>query len=141
MMRVVVDASVAIKWYLDEPHALEARRLLDRTFTRVVPDLFFAEIGNTCWKLHRRSQLPPDILDDIRDAVMMVPLEVHPIRSLLSAAMAIAVRLGTTVYDSLYVTLSEQTHAPLVTADRRLLDAVSGGVSRAEMIWVADLAR
>ena len=39
-MRVVVDASVAVKWYLEEDHADTARGLLDGTYQLIVPDLF-----------------------------------------------------------------------------------------------------
>jgi predicted nucleic acid-binding protein len=48
--RVVVDSSVAIKWFVEEPYSVEAHRLLegyrDGTLTLLAPDLLYAEVGN-----------------------------------------------------------------------------------------------
>ena len=61
MNTCVVDASVAIKWYVPETHhenALRFLRLLSKhSFNLHVPDLFFSEFGNILWKKTRRSQL------------------------------------------------------------------------------------
>ena len=55
--RVVVDSSVAIKWFVEEPYSVEAHRLLegyqDGTLTLLAPDLLYAEVGNIVWKKHR----------------------------------------------------------------------------------------
>jgi predicted nucleic acid-binding protein len=46
----VVDASVAAKWFFDEPFSDEATRLLDASHTLHVPDFFLLEIAeNLCW--------------------------------------------------------------------------------------------
>jgi predicted nucleic acid-binding protein len=54
--RVVVDSSVAIKWFVEEPYSVEAHRLLegyqDGTLTLLAPDLMYAEVGNIVWKKH-----------------------------------------------------------------------------------------
>ena len=39
MSRVVVDASVAVKWFLPEIHSEAALRYLDGDYERVAPDL------------------------------------------------------------------------------------------------------
>jgi predicted nucleic acid-binding protein len=54
MANLVVDASVAIKWFVAEPLSIEARRILDDyqagTLSLVAPDLINAEFGNIVWK-------------------------------------------------------------------------------------------
>ena len=46
MNKFVVDASVAIKWYLPENFSEDADRLLNPLFELLVPELLFAETGN-----------------------------------------------------------------------------------------------
>jgi predicted nucleic acid-binding protein len=53
---LVVDASVGLKWYLDETRASVARRSLNGRDERSVPHLFFTEIGNVLWRLYRDRQ-------------------------------------------------------------------------------------
>jgi predicted nucleic acid-binding protein len=51
MDTVVVDSSVAIKWFVVEPHSIEAHYMLEAyqtgTLTLLAPDLLYAEVGNT----------------------------------------------------------------------------------------------
>jgi predicted nucleic acid-binding protein len=51
---VVVDASVAIKWYLPEIHSEDALRLIDEERELLVPDLVWSEVGNILWKKWQR---------------------------------------------------------------------------------------
>ncbi|MEH2024315.1 type II toxin-antitoxin system VapC family toxin [Nostoc sp.] len=55
MRRYVLDASVAIKWFVLEVHSDKARRLLTSNYTFLVPDFFFAEVANVLWKRVRRQ--------------------------------------------------------------------------------------
>ena len=59
--KVVVDSSVAIKWFVVEPYSVEAHRILEGyqtgTLTPLAPDLLFAEVGNIVWKKHRFQSL------------------------------------------------------------------------------------
>jgi antitoxin FitA len=46
----VVDASVVIKWFVDEVHAEAARRLPEDQYELFAPDLLWLEYGNILWK-------------------------------------------------------------------------------------------
>lgn len=48
--KLVIDASVAIKWYVPEAGSQEASAILDRPETLLAPDLLAAEFGNVLWK-------------------------------------------------------------------------------------------
>lgn len=50
MKSFVVDASVAIKWFVLEEHTIESRLLLDENFELFAPHLLFTEYGNIVWK-------------------------------------------------------------------------------------------
>ena len=53
---LVIDSSVAVKWFVVEPYSTEARRILDAyqngTLSFLAPDLINAEFGNIIWKKH-----------------------------------------------------------------------------------------
>ena len=139
MTRVVVDASVAVKWYLEEPQATAARRILSGSFSLWVPGLFFAEFGNVLWKRWRRRELEARVVVDILEALDVVPIEVRAERPLLARAVEIAMNLGSSVYDGLYLALAEAVDARLVTADRAFYRAVAGGPLRERALWVEDV--
>ena len=56
-VRVTVDASVAVKWFLAEDHREEARHLLAPRIERYVPDLLPVECANVIWKKARRREI------------------------------------------------------------------------------------
>ncbi|MFL6248079.1 MAG: type II toxin-antitoxin system VapC family toxin, partial [Thermoanaerobaculia bacterium] len=69
MIKVVVDASVAIKWFVPEIHSLAAARLLDPAVYVLAPDLIGPEIGNTLWKKMRRAEITQAEASDILSAM------------------------------------------------------------------------
>jgi predicted nucleic acid-binding protein len=46
----VVDASVVIKWFVDEVHAESAQRLQEDQYELFAPDLLWPECGISCGK-------------------------------------------------------------------------------------------
>ena len=140
MSRFVVDASVAIKWYLPEPHDDCAARLRREGTDLDTPELLYAEIGNALWKRVRRGELTTEEAGRIVEAVSRQPLEVHPCRMLSGAALQIACSTGLTVYDSLYLATALLTDGRLVTADRRLFEAGRRKAPlRHRVLWVEDI--
>ncbi|MGH8512394.1 MAG: type II toxin-antitoxin system VapC family toxin, partial [Gammaproteobacteria bacterium] len=61
MSRWVVDASVAIKWFLPEVHSESANRLLRVDYQLLSPDLIWAEFGNVLWKKWRREEIEAEV--------------------------------------------------------------------------------
>ena len=128
MRRIVLDASVAIKWYVPEIHSNEAEHLLFLRESGLlgfhVPDLFLIETANILWKKARAGELNTQELNQISDAIWFSPKTVHASRSLLSSARDISQTLSIAVYDSLYLALAIALDCPLVTADRKLYQAL-----------------
>ncbi len=139
MTAYVVDASVALKWYVPEVHAEDALRVLEPGNELHVPDLFHAEVGNILWKKSRRGELSSGEARRIARAVLSVPLAVHRTASLLEGALDIATRAGCTVYDGLYVALAVARGIRLVTADRRLVNMLKGLPLSQHILWVEDV--
>lgn len=124
MSTCVVDCSVALKWYIPEPHAESASQLLDGRHELHAPDLLLPEFGNCLWKKIRLGELTANEGRTIIRALENVPLEVHSSELLLEAALELALHTARTVYDSLYVALAILLDCPFVTADRRLVNAL-----------------
>jgi predicted nucleic acid-binding protein len=143
MTNCVIDASVAIKWYVPEVHHEAAAKLLgtqsagDLTFH--VPDLFFSEFGNILWKKARIKELQAGVAADIVEAMLQVRKAVHASEGLLPSACAIALDSGRTVYDSMYLALAAFLDCELVTADRRLLKGLANTRWTSTLRWIEDI--
>jgi predicted nucleic acid-binding protein len=138
-VEVVVDASVAVKWFVPEIHSEEALRLLDAGFRRHVPVLLHTEVGQTIWKkVYQRKEIVPADGRSILRGLMVTPLEVHAVAPLLEPAFDIALATGRTVYDSTYLALAVALGCKLVTADRKLYNALRASAFAADVTWVAD---
>lgn len=128
----VIDASVAAKWYLPpwaEPQSAAAREYARRHMAGeeelLVPDFFWAELGNALCKAARRGRYrAEDATVDLRRA-RDLGLGVMASAVLLERAWTIAWEHGQTVYDCLYVAAAMEVGGVLVTADERLATALA----------------
>jgi len=122
---LVVDSSVAVKWYLPEPGSDRAAELLKSGLRLLAPDLLIPEVGNVLWK--RRRELPAPEIEAIVGALTSAPPALlYPSSVLLQGALAIALARDRSVYDSLYLALAVSEGCPLITADERLGNALHG---------------
>lgn len=132
MTVVVVDASVAVKWFVSpasEPLSAEALRLYGRYLHKevefIIPDIFWAEIGSAFWKAVRLGRFQKSSADEAIIALMKCSLPTLPTVALLESAFQIATTYQRSVYDCLYVALAEKSLAELITADERLANALA----------------
>ena len=139
MIRHVVDASVAIKWFVDEVHTEAACRLLTDVYMLSAPDLLWPECGNMLWKKVQRGELTVQEARLIREGLELQPLHIAPSRLLLEPALEIALDTGRTVYDSCYLALAMLTESPLVTADQRFFNALRHTDYAPYLVWVSAL--
>jgi predicted nucleic acid-binding protein len=140
MDKIVVDSSVVIKWFVIEPLSAEARRILDKyqtgTLALHAPDLINAEIGNIVWKKHRFQGLAAEDAQQIIGAFRRLTFVLTPTAELLDEAYHLAVAHERTVYDALYIALSVREQCLYVTADEKLVNALSA--SFPNVLWLAD---
>jgi len=139
MTTYVVDASVAVKWYVPEMHSAEAAKLLDTANDLHVPDLVYAEFGNVLWKKVSRGELTRDEAADVLAEFLAVPLITHESVAVLSHALGIAFDYGRTVYDSLYLATANLLGCQAVIADDRLHNALQGTPIAPLVLHVRDL--
>jgi predicted nucleic acid-binding protein len=133
---IVLDASVGIKLFIDEPFSDAAHDLFARlaggSLPRVaVPDLFYVECANILWKAIRRLGMSAADARVFVSQLGMLALEVTPTSDLAVEALEIALTYGITAYDGVYVALSAYLGLPLITVDQPLIDALAGSPYRA----------
>lgn len=125
----VMDASVGIKWVINEEHSSRADQLLNDKNRLLVPDRFYSEIANVLWKRTRRQKSEDKIsVSDARDGLQTVlgflSLEPTPSADLVHDALEMALDMSCSSYDCEYVVLALRESALFVTADRKLYNAI-----------------
>lgn len=135
-MTLVVDASVALKWYLaDEPYAAEARSILQSGEALVAPELVIAQTCNAAWRGVRIGRVDPTQAAEIARSLPRLFGTLVGSSALAERAMAIAFELDHAVYDCFYLAIAEASASPLITADNRLLRKIRN------TIWAANVRR
>lgn len=125
-MNVIVDASVALKWFVRENLHEEAMRLLDHIEPLQAPDLIVAEVTNIARKKCIRRESTRSQAEAIATAIRQYIPVLHSPTELNERALEIALALNHPVYDCLYIACAEKTDAILITADERLCKATEG---------------
>ncbi len=124
-MIAVIDASVVLKWFLQESDTDRALLLRERHLAGeilfVAPDLLLYEVGNT---LRFKRDFDPSDIQQALSYLLHIQLElIGPTERLLHHAVQFAHRSKLTFYDSVYLAIANDLKTELVTADRRLEEA------------------
>lgn len=122
-MRIVVDASVALKWVLDEPGSEAAVALRDHEL--VAPTLWLAEAANALWRHARIGEISNDEAIAYFAELLKAPVASLPIEPQLEPALKLAMEIGHPIYDCIYLALALRHQTHVVTADRRFAAAAS----------------
>jgi predicted nucleic acid-binding protein len=130
-MTIVVDTSVAVKWFVKETGREQALRVLGAP-ERHAPDLIVAEVGNVAWKKAVLGEVTGEQARFICASLRHYFAVLHRSETLIDYAIGVALRLRHPVYDCLYLACAERVGARLVTADDKLL-AVLGGTALASI--------
>jgi len=120
-MSLVVDASVALRWFIESPDAKRADALVRSREPLIAPELVIAEMTNAAWTATMFHGLPQqEATDMVREATRFFS-ELVPSASLKNRALTIALELRHPAYDCFYLALAEARNLTVVTADGRLL--------------------
>ncbi|MCA1748185.1 MAG: type II toxin-antitoxin system VapC family toxin [Parasphingopyxis sp.] len=121
---ILIDASVALKWYLPEADSDAAIALTDQELC--APSLILAEVANGLWRGERLGHLQPDSVRNGLTTLSEIFSELTPLDLLLARASEIGRDLDHPVYDCIYLADAERRGVELVTADKRLLRRLAG---------------
>lgn len=137
MKSLVVDASVAAKWVVEEAHSAAAARLLDCDSMHA-PDHWLAEAANVLWSKVLKGDLEARDAGERMTALTRAPVTGAPVAGLLPRAWPIAVGHSVTIYDALYVALAVVRAVPLVTADEKLVRRFRGTEFSDSVLWIGE---
>lgn len=130
----VVDASVALKWLVDEEGSDAATALLDGP-ALLAPELINVEIANALWRMARVGRITPSDAADALALFLRLPLRRRVAdRDLAGEALRLARLLDHPVYDCLYLAQAMDAGAPVVTADRRFVAAAARDAASAPLV-------
>ena len=118
---IVVDASVAIKWVLEEDGSDLAWAVQREDMT--APSLWLVEAASALWRRVRMGDITgaeaTEFLADLQEA----PVDTTPLEHDLPAALTLAHLLNHPPYDCLYLAAAIRFGTFVVTSDRRFADA------------------
>jgi predicted nucleic acid-binding protein len=139
--RIVIDASVALKWRLDDEDAKDEARAMLRDFLDgrielIAPGLFDYEVTNALKVAVVRGRIgEQDALNAIT-AYQSLGIERFDLRPLLVATFQLANQYQRSVYDAAYLVLAQTEGVDLYTGDKRLFNAVSNALTWVK--WIGD---
>jgi predicted nucleic acid-binding protein len=133
----VLDASVALAWFIDRPvdaYAVQIRETMRRGDRAIVPALWETEFANGVLMAERRK-LMTDLegdecmaeMDQLRLTSIEADFEFRNAREVLALARAFQL----TVYDACYLELAKRAGLPLATLDKSLRAAAAKAGIRA----------
>ena len=124
-MQLVVDASVAVKWFAEEEDAERASRLASGSEEIHCPHLLASEVGSALWRKVLRGELDLGMARARLASLARMPITWHADEALASDAIRLAFAHDRTVYDSMYLALAYRLNARLVTADLRFANTLA----------------
>lgn len=113
----VIDASVAVRWFIDEEaHAHAEEKVIDSPERFAVPELFAFEVFSVLQRIH------PNGLEAFRKGVMPL-LQGGILRQPMTEGLALIadrfVKLGLTGYDACYAALAKDLKGIWLTFDKQ----------------------
>ncbi len=128
MKRVVIDASVVLKWYLsDEEHGEKALDILDGhtsdNFSLHAPVLLEFEVANGLTIAKRRARVGNDDVLKAMDGFTGLGIELYSLSPLFRKVLDYSDKYNISAYDAAYVALANDLKTQLVTADKRLFNS------------------
>jgi predicted nucleic acid-binding protein len=127
----VLDASVGLRWFLDDPvpaYANKVKQFFLKGVRAVVPALWHLEMSNGLVVAERRSILTAaDIDQAVIDIEQIAAASMDVDGSVVSAkqALATARAFQLSAYDAVYLDLARRERLPLATLDDRLRAAAA----------------
>lgn len=123
--KIIADASVIAKWFINEENSKESRALLKRFISMQIellePSLLKYEVLNAL-RFTRNIELSIKELEDVSEAIDSYGFEIKELdKDLSTKAIEISKTKDISIYDAVYVALAESTGSFLYTADKKLM--------------------
>lgn len=140
-MRLAVDASVAVKWLVEEEGSDAARRLAASGEDLHAPRLMASEVANALWRKARLGEIDHGRARALTAAIPEMPVLWSADETLSVDALRFALTLDRAVYDCVYLALARRIGGRLVTADTRFANALARTGYGGTVVTLADYSR
>lgn len=138
-MTFVIDASVAVKWYIPEIFENEAAKLFPRRAEFHVPELIIPEFSNIIWKKLSRGFLTKVEATEIITSFSLNRWSLHSHRSFTKSSFIGAAETGLTVYDWTYLALAISLNGQFITADEKFFNKLKDSSFNSYLVWIGDV--
>ncbi len=140
--RYMLDTSVIVKWYYRKNEedlnnaSIIYSKLQSENFIFFAPDLMVYELLNICRaKMELTQTRISNIIAELYDLIIILGVN----KKIFLHAFIIARELNISFYDSIYLSLTEDLDAVLVTADKKLYEAAKN--MNINIVTLADFAK
>lgn len=140
-MRLVVDASVAVKWLVDEDGSKAANDLFGHVTDLHAPHLLVSEVANALWRKARLGEIERSDAGAFASSMAQMPVTWTDDELICGDAARLAISLDRPVYDCMYLALAHRLDARLVTADVRFANALAGTEHGGAVVTLSELVR
>jgi predicted nucleic acid-binding protein len=120
---LIVDASVAIRWFIAAPRWEAARALKEPGVQFFAPEIVLADLGTLLGRLVRSGELDAEDAKTVMHVAPRAFVRLFPIMLLRDRALALALETDLDLTGCFYLALAEWEDAPLVTDDPARLAA------------------
>jgi predicted nucleic acid-binding protein len=135
---IVVDASVVLKWQLDDEEcisqALSLREdfYLKRSCQLIAPHLLIYEIINGILVAARKKRISSEQVSEITINLLSMGILLKDIDPI--SVLELALRHNISAYDAAYLSLAKSEHCELLTGDKKLWESVKDK----QLKWIGD---
>jgi predicted nucleic acid-binding protein len=138
-LTLIIDASVAIKWFIDENLEANARHIIVYHRDLQAPDFIVTEVANIVWKKHSRGEIDDSLAQSIVSALPEYFTQFTPTIDLNERALELALELDHPIYDCLYLACAERHEGPVITADKRFFNKLQSTPYKDQAKFLNDL--
>lgn len=122
----VIDACVAIKWFLPETNYQKAVDILSSHNRLYAPDLFEVEMDSIITKKVRQRLIEPDEAYNIYEEIRNIPIQIISYSLIGKLAFDLSVALPITQYDACYLAVAIEYGEKVISADMRFVRGMTG---------------
>ena len=143
MKRIVVDASVVLKWYLpDEEYGNIAIEILDKYVSYEVellaPSLLEYEVLNGLLIARKRGRIPDEMMFTAIEGLLSLEIEHKDISFFYPEVIRFSESFDLSAYGASYLAMANNESTHLVTADKNLYNKVNTDLKWVR--WLGDFS-
>jgi len=141
--KIVIDASVVLKWVLRETYSEQAIDLLNERnkYSFIAPDILVTEVANALWKRVKIGEMQIEEAKAFHDAIFVEDIiDLHPSANYMERAFDLANNIQhNAIYDCVYLAMAESFHCNFITADHKLIKNANKNSTSSNLRFIANL--